>query len=422
MKKILLEQNQHWVGKFREYEKREKLDTLIKYLPLKQVITISGIRRCGKSSLLKQLVNHLVIDGVNPYNIFFINLEHPFFIEHRHNADYLNRIFEEYLKLTNASGKIYFLLDEIQFFENWQVFVKSRYEIGNIKFIITGSNSSLLYNDMNTLLSGRSLNIHLKTFSFKEFLMYKRIDFSNTIKITENRIAIHRAMDEYMEWGGFFEVFKEDDHIIKKEILSSYAKNILYQDIIPRYHIRNYEVIERLLYYLISNPSSLLNLSRLSSVFGVSSKTIELYLKYFEDVFLINKIENYHFKQSERIRSAKKVFVTDNGFLRIGSHIFKDSGPMFENFIFGCLARSEKEIWYLKDRYEIDFYDGEGMYQICYSIKNKKTFSRELRAFDHFKNRISKTNCTIVTYKEVENSMEKGNDVEVLSLFDFLMK
>ncbi|WP_321777501.1 ATP-binding protein [Sulfurimonas sp.] len=248
MKNILIEQNYHWNGVKETSIKREKLQTLIEYLPLKQIITITGIRRCGKSTLARLAIDYLINDGVEPKNILFVNLEQPYFLEHRHNADYLNTIYEEYIKFINPKGKIYIFLDEIQFFENWQVYIKSKYESSDIKFIITGSNSSMLSNDLNTLLSGRSLNIHLDTFTFKEFLDYKEIDCSSEYAQVKNKIDIKRAMDEYIKWGGFFEVFEIENETIKKEILISYAKNILYQDIVPRYKIRNSEVLERLFF------------------------------------------------------------------------------------------------------------------------------------------------------------------------------
>ena len=111
MKNILIEQNRHGNNYLYESVKREALAKLISYLSLKQIITITGIRRCGKSTLAKQAINYLIESGVAAKNIFFINLEHPLFLE--------------YLKLINPKGKIYCIFDEIQYFENWQVYIKS---------------------------------------------------------------------------------------------------------------------------------------------------------------------------------------------------------------------------------------------------------------------------------------------------------
>src|SRR5574344_137482 len=248
MKNILVEQNPHWQNKLYKSVKREALSKLISYLPLKQIITITGIRRCGKSTLSKQAINYLIESGVNAQNIFFINLENPLFLEHKQNPAFLDVIYEEYLKLINPKGKVYCIFDEIQYFDNWQVYIKSKYETSDIKYIITGSNSSMLSNELNTLLSGRALNIHLNTFSFTEFLDYKNISYSNKLEQISNRIEIQRAKDEFLKWGGFYEVFDVEDELIKKEILLNYAKNIIYQDIVPRFNIRNSQTLERLFF------------------------------------------------------------------------------------------------------------------------------------------------------------------------------
>ena len=138
IKNILIEQNPHWNKMPENYAKREQLDRLLGFLPLRQIITVTGIRRCGKSTLVKSAIKRLIEDGINPKNILFVNLEQPYFLEFRHNPSYLGDVIDEYLKLVNPQGKIYVAFDEIQFFENWQVFIKSKYESSDIKFILTG--------------------------------------------------------------------------------------------------------------------------------------------------------------------------------------------------------------------------------------------------------------------------------------------
>ena len=291
LKEILVEQNFHWIGKQKTYVKREMLDRLITYLPLKQIITITGVRRCGKSTLAKAAINHLIEEGVNPENILFVNLEHPYFLEYRHDPSYLAVIYETYLKLFNPQGRVYVVFDEIQYFDQWQVYIKSQYELGEIKYIITGSNSSMLSNELNTLLSGRSLNIHLNTFSFLEFLGFKEIAYKNELDRISNKIEIYKAKEEYLQWGGFYEVMETEDESIKRDILLSYARNIIYQDIVPRYNIRNSEVVERLFFYLLSTVTGQLNYTMLADTFSVSDKTIKEYLNYFEDVFLLKRLD-----------------------------------------------------------------------------------------------------------------------------------
>lgn len=417
MRELLVEQNQHWIGKTITSVQRKAFDTVVKYLPLKQIITISGIRRSGKSTLLKQTIQWLINNGTNPKNILFLNLEQPFFLEHKHNPDYLNTIFDEYKKIADPKGKIYFFMDEVQFFENWQIFVKSKYETSDIKFIITGSNSSLLSNDLNTLLSGRSLNIHLDTFDFSEFLIYKGIEYKDEIEKITQKISIKRALDEYLEWGGFFEVFHEKDPLVKKEILISYAKNIIHQDIIPRFHIKNREAIERLFFYCVSNPTSLLNYTNLAKTFSVSDKTIREYFSYLEDTFLLQRIDKFHYKMKEQIKSSKKVYVRDNGFLQIGSSFSPNSGKKMENLVCNAILSKQDSLYYLHDQYEVDFVTKDSLYQIAYTLDDQKTKKREIRSLQHFGEKYPEKKKQIITY----GTEEKIEDIEILLLEDFLL-
>jgi uncharacterized protein len=416
MKELLINQNPHWIGAKQDFIKRDKLLTLIDYLPLKQIITISGIRRCGKSSLAKQAINHLIESGVNPYNIFFINLEQPYFLEYNHDANYLNTIYEEYLKLANPIGKTYIIFDEIQFFSNWQVFIKSKYESSDIKFIITGSNSSMLSNDLNTLLSGRSLNINLDTFSFTEYLDFKQIAYNNEIERITNKIAIKRAMDEYINWGGFYEVFSIENENLKKEILLSYVRNIIYQDILPRYNIRNSEVLERLFFYLLSNSCTILNYTSLAKIFGISDKTIKEYINYFEDVFLVKRVDKFHNKEKEQIKSQKKIYTLDNGLLQLSTKFSENLGQKLENLVFNILNQSNENITYLRDTYEIDFYSNKTLYQVSYNIDDEKTLNRELNSFKHF-NVHKKRESKLITL----NTSTQIGDIQIISIDEFIL-
>jgi len=417
MKKILIEQNPHWDNIKQKFVKREKLAKLIEYLPLKQVITITGVRRCGKSTLARQAIEYLVDSGVDAKNILFINLEQPYFLQYRDDASYLDVIYEEYLKLMNPSAKTYIVFDEIQFFKNWQVYVKSKYESSDIKFILTGSNSSMLSNDLNTLLSGRSLNIHLDTFTFTEFLDYKEIDYSSEYNRIKNKIDINRAMDEYIKWGGFFEVFEVESEVIKKDLLISYAKNIIYQDIVPRYKIRNSEVLERLFFYLLSNATGVLNYTTLAKTFDISDKSVKEYINYFEDVFMLKRIDKFHTKQKEQIKSTKKIYALDNGFLQIAPKHSKNLGSSMENLVFITLNQKEEKVSYLKETYEIDFFSNDTLTQVSYDISDEKTKKRELNAFKHFK-RNAKTKCELITY----NADDIIGDVNVISIDKYCLK
>jgi predicted AAA+ superfamily ATPase len=417
MKNTLIEQNPHWNNKLYKSVKREATSKLISYLPLKQIITITGIRRCGKSTLAKQAINYLIESGVEAKNILFINLENPLFLEYKNDANYLHVIYEEYLKLMNPQGKVYCIFDEIQYFDNWQVYIKSRYELSDIKYILTGSNSSMLSNELSTLLSGRSLNIHLDTFSFTEFLDYKNIEYKDELSQITNKIQIARAKEEYIKWGGFYEVFEVEDESIKKELLINYVRNIIYQDIVPRYSIRNSQVLERLFFYLLSNATSLINYTTLSNTFEISDKSIREYINYFEETFMLKRIDKFHNKPKERIKSFKKIYALDNGFLQIAPKLSDNLGKNLENIVFIALNQKNEEVYYLREVQEIDFLSQSRLYQVSYDISEAKTRQRELGSLEYF-NKDNKYTNFLITY----DKNEELENVKVLSFEKFMFE
>ncbi len=418
MESILFEDNPHWTKNdaYEHFIPREALLSAKGLLAINEIIAIIGARRVGKSTLAKLLIKELIQTGTEAKNIFFINLEKPLFIPYKNDASYLEKIYENYLKLTepNRDQKIYFFIDEIQMFQNWEVFVKSKYETGNIKFIITGSNASLLTSELATLLTGRVVKMRLHSFSFTEFLTYKKVDFSNNLAKAKNKIAIQKAKEEYVKWGGYFSVISTPDEGIKKELLSNIAEDIILKDIVPRYKIKNASEIRDLFYYLVSNAATLINYSSLAKKLGLDAKTIKEYLGYFEDNFLISTVARHHNKLTQTITSAKKLYVNDNGFLNLGVNPNRNYGNAFENLVFTVLSSKGKDIVYLKQNSEIDFLVDNTLIQVAYTIEDEKTRNRELKAFSEFKT--PHQNALLVTL----DTNESADNIEIVSFETFV--
>lgn len=420
MEHILLEDNNHWINSkvYDDFIPRRALKKAKEFLKAKEVLALIGARRVGKSTLAKLLIKDLLEQGVKSSNIFFINLEKPSFLPYKNDSSYLEKIYDEYLKLANPNlnEKIYFFIDEIQIFQNWQVFIKSKYENSNIKFVITGSNSSLLTQNYATVLTGRVLKLNISTFSFKEFLEYKKIDISSNIQITKNRIDIKRAFDEYLKWGGYFSVISNENEELKKEILKNIAEDIILKDIVPRYSIKNSSQIRDLFFYIVSNSTNIVNYSNLANKLKIDSKTVKEYLEYFEDNFLIKTISNYNHKLSEQIKSSKKVYVSDNGFLNLSIFSKQNFGVSLENLVFLYLKDKDENLTYLKDKQEIDFYSNKTMYQVSFSIVDEATRKRELNAFESF-DKFQVDKKILITYDEDEIL----NDINIVSCDNFLL-
>lgn len=420
MESILFEDNPHWVdgAVYDVFAKREALPKALSFLSTKEILAIVGARRVGKSTLVKLIINEL-LKSVESKNIFFINLEKPMFIPYKNSATYLEKIYDEYLKLANPNldEKIYFFIDEIQIFENWEVFVKSKYENSNIKFIITGSNSSLLTSNYATLLTGRVLKLRLHSFNFREFLSFKNIDYSSSLKIIQNKIEIQKAQDEYIKWGGYYSVISNSDTNLKKEILKNIAEDVILKDIVPRYKIKNSNEIKDLFYYIVSNTTAIINYTSLAKKLNIDAKSVKEYIAYFEDNFLITLISKHHNKLSESIKSAKKIYMNDNGFLNLGVYSKRNLGAGLENLVFTSLNNKDETICYLRDNREVDFLYKQTLIQVAYTLEDEKTKYRELKAFEEFKTKkVSK--CLIVT----NDQNSTIDDVEIVSFDRFDLK
>lgn len=385
---VLVEQNKHWRDlKYYTGIKRTIFDKAISYIDNDFIISICGVRRAGKSTLLKQMIEHLVeVKKVNPSNILFLNLEDPVFHYYKDEVINLENIFQDFLKLQNPDGSIYLFLDEVQFFKNWEVFVKSKYEKKGIKIVITGSNSRLLSTELVTLLSGRTLTIDVLPFSFKEILRAKGIDNLDRVNIISQKHRIKSLFDEYIVYGGFPQVVFENDKEIKKDILKNYYQNIFYNDIVPRFEIKKTQFAEKLLYYLLSNIAAPFNYNRLSKIVSLTDKTIKEYAEYFKQSLLLFWIDRFSPSVGKQIGSSKKVYSIDNGLVNaIAFKISENMGPLFENTAAVDLMRKEKTFFYYlsSNKREVDFFIPEAedkLVQVCYEMKKEQTREREISA------------------------------------------
>lgn len=421
MDSILLEDNQHWINPtaYEHYVSRDVLQKALSFLDTKHIIALIGARRVGKSTIAKLMIKEL-LKTVQSKNIFFINLEKPEFIPFKNDVVYLSKIYDEYLKFMNPNLKeiIYFFIDEVQIFANWEIFVKSKYENSNIKFIITGSNSSLLTSNYATVLTGRVLKLQIYSFSFLEFLRYKNIPYQTKIEQVSNKVDISRAKDEYLKWGGYFNVMATNDEMIKKEILKNIAEDIILKDIVPRYKIKNSSAIKDLFYYVVSNATTILNYTTLAKKINIDAKSIKEYIGYFEDNFLISTLSNHHTKLTEQIKSAKKLYLSDNGFLNLGISRSFNNGIRLENMMFTILAQNNESITYIREKVEIDFFvEDSGYFQVAYEINDESTRQREFKSFEYF-NQEKHLKNILITY----DRNEQKDDVLVLSLEKFIFE
>jgi predicted AAA+ superfamily ATPase len=425
---IIVEQNPHWSGQM--YEQgvaRSCFPRLVDYLTTGMIVSVIGVRRAGKSTLLKQAINYLMQEkGVPPTNILFMNLEHPYFSSYSKNIEYLEKMYEDYIKLTQPEGKIYILLDEIQFFPEWPVFVKAHYEQKKVKFILTGSNSSLLAPDLITLLSGRTLTLEVFPLSFDEIVHAYDVDISNQIKLVKNRLKLNRLVDQMLKFGGFPEIVVNFQPSVAYDILNAYAKTILYQDVAPRLQIRKSVELERLFVYLISNIGKPFSYTNLSKLFDLTDKAVKEYVGAFCDSYLLFELEMFDYSLKKQIRNPKKVYSIDTGQVNAVAFQFSENlGRLLENLVFLELRRAGLELYYYKtqNNLEVDFLakrrTRKALVQVAWDLDNEETLKREQRALFQALHEMKLDYGIIITYDFEKEYEQDGKIIVALPAYKF---
>lgn len=306
-------------------ELRDKLTQVT--LSKEFVLIITGIRRCGKSTLMQQL-----IDKLNS-SVAFFNFEDP-------------RIFgfetTDFVKLDEVIGEntLFYFFDEIQNVDNWEIFVRNLHDKQKV-ICVTGSNASLLSRELGTKLTGRNIQIELLPFSFKEYLSFKKI------------VAQTDTFKRYLVEGGFPDYLKTEN----KEVLQQLFKDIIYRDIIVRHSVRNDKVLMSIALYLISNVGKEFSYTNIKNTFGVGSvNTVMDYISWFEDSYLLFTVPKFSWSLKSVSINPKKVYVIDTGFGDANSLSFSnDIGRLFENAVYLQLRRTYKELYYFREKGECDF-------------------------------------------------------------------
>jgi len=359
MKEIIKRWNPWWLyGRVPESKTRilrpETLGNITKLLDIKEIICITGVRRGGKSTVLYQLIDHLIENGIAPTNILYFNLDEPF---EDKSISILDRIFENYIEIKNPAGKKYIFLDEIHNIENWEKWLKKYYDLydTDIKFVITGSNSSMLSDKLPTLLTGRIISKTVYPLSFREYLGFVGFELKDTD--VQRSEVVHHFLN-YLNNGGFPEVVLGDDADINHMRLYEYFDSILLRDIVVSKKIRESSKMIELANYSLTNISSLLSYMKISKAIGLSVSSVKEYLLYLEQAYLIYQLNffSYSIKTSLAIQKPRKIYCIDNGLRNAASFKFSsDEGRLAENSTFIELKRRDLDIYYWKGRREVDF-------------------------------------------------------------------
>ncbi|RLD65890.1 MAG: ATP-binding protein [Bacteroidetes bacterium] len=380
------------------------------YLTKSHLITVlTGVRRCGKSTLLRQIARF--------YSTFYyINFDDE------RLADFEINDFRTLLLIFQKKQKsTVFFIDEIQMVEGWERFVRRLFEQEN-KVYITGSNSKLLSSELSTHLTGRYQKIELYPFSFKEFLSFKNVKYSEPTSAKQAEIL--KTLDDYISKGGFPEYRALDD----KEYLRLVYNDIIYRDLIVRFGIKNTKAFKQLSNYLFTNFTKETSYNSLRKLFGISSpSTTSEYVSYLQQAYLLFECYKYDYSLKKQIVYNKKVYVIDTGLRSaIALNFSKKLGQNIENIVFLELKRRQKEVFFYKtkDHYEVDFIVHENpikLIQVSYTMLNIETANREKRALISAMKELDLQKSIIITYNEESTIIERNKQIKIIPLWKFLI-
>lgn len=382
---------------------------------LPHVIVISGIRRCGKSTLLRQIIN----EHYNEDDFFYLNFEDERLRDFGSND--FNDLYEAQLSLYGKRSV--FMIDEIQNVDGFETFIR-RFQEQGMKFFITGSNANLLSRELGTKLTGRYLRIDLGPFSFTEMLDLNGIPHSEeTMYQTESKVILENCFDDYLENGGMPEYLKFKD----QEILLRIYEDIVLKDIVVRYGLESTRMVRDLYGYLISNLTNRFSYNSLRRTIGAGSTvTIQNWVHYLEEANFCNILEKYDRRIRKQIVSQKKFYLADHGFLRpVSTRLTRDHGKVLENVVFNHLKRNG-DIFYFEGGNECDLIivkgnEVVGAYQVTYELA-KENRKRETEGLLDAMNEFGLCEGWIVTHHQEEEIDIDGMNIHVIPAWKWCMR
>lgn len=385
----------------------------IQTIPNKATVCM-GVRRCGKSTFMFQIIEHLIQKGVPRENILYLN----FFDDRLHDLQHekLGIILEAYYSLypeKKNNEKVYCFFDEIQVISGWEPFIERLLRTETCEVYLTGSSAHLLSKEIATQMRGRALAWEMFPFSFKEYLDYKGISVSTALS-TKQRFHIQKAFDEYWQTGGFPEVLGLDQ-ILRVKIHQEYYHAILFRDLVERHDISHPKAIADLSHRLVDTTGSLYSINSLTGYLQslnhtVPKSSVSMYIEWFEDAYFLFTVRVFDASLNRSKIAPKKIYCIDHALVTsLSSGILVNSGHLLENLVFIALRRQFPSVYYYKTKTgrEVDFIVQKEnrekiLIQVCESIANEATKNREVRALTDAMNELDLSSGLIITKHEEE--------------------
>ncbi len=407
LREVILEQRQIFDRDFR-IVKREIPDSAIQ---TKKITVISGIRRCGKSTLLRQIAD--MLPGYH-----YINFEDERLLDFR--ASDFNLLLEIFYE-RDPEVNTYFI-DEIQIIDGWEKFANRLFTMGK-KLFITGSNAKLLSSEIASSLTGRNRIIELFPFSFREYLDYRNFPVKEDYN-TQERAGLSSHLNDYIKLGGFPEVIESKD---SGDLVQLY-RDILIKDLLVRLKIRDTTDFRELALYLLSNTARKMSYNNLKKILDFSSTTkVKGYVDSMMEAWLFLPLRKYNPAIKKQLMNDRKIYGIDTGLVGANAFSFsREKGRLMETVVFLELKRRGLDIYYHQDLTECDFLIRRGRdithaIQVSYTLSNLATRQREIRGLMDCMEKYQLGSGFIITLEEEEIIEDNGAKIRILPLWKFLL-
>lgn len=411
LREILIDQTEAFLNRTGLIERDLALTS---YLDTSQVVVITGIRRCGKSSLLSLIRMAL---GLNESEFCYCNFDDERIVPY---FSLLNDIYSIHLEIYQTEPIFFF--DEIQEVPGWEKFVNRMYEQGR-KVFVTGSNATLLSSEISSSLTGRNKILKLFPFSFVEYLRMVGNEYLPERLTVKQRSLLLHDLNGYLETGGLPLVVKEKD----MEIAHALFQDILYRDIVIRYKLSNVDEIKQIALYLASNIGKLFSYATLQSISGLKSiSSVKNYLQFFEVSYLFYYLKKFDYSVKKQIMNSRKVFAVDNAIPnRLGFRFSENKGRILENTVFIELLRRGHELYYFSGKNECDFLVKEKLniteaIQVAYEL-TATNFHREISGLTEAMQSYNIPKGTLIVFDDKAYRGELPEGISIVPAYAWLI-
>lgn len=394
----------------------------------RDILAIVGPRRAGKTYLMYQYIEDLLVAGRGRDEILFIDFE-DYRLEGFRSGD-VDSLLVAFEQITGRAPQ-YLFFDEVQHLPSWNRVLRTLHNQRKYVIVISGSNSQLLSDEVSTELHGRYEDILVMPFSFPERLLHAGVKWSNATLHTPSRGKLMKIFDDYLLWGGYPEVLARATSAEKRELLQRYLRTIFVKDITDRYGVRAKGLLEAMMAHCLSAYGEPFSISaferRLKERLGATSKrTIANYLKYMREAFFIIANEKFSFSPRKRVMNPRKSYLVDIGFRSLGVEASENRGKALENLVAVELERRRMKQFYHRERYECDFVVLEGSrpmaaIQVTWQL-DSRDHDRELRGLVEAMETFRIKNGLILTYGDEGRETYRGRRVRVMPAWKWMLQ